>query len=85
MVSGAKARKVCNHSTTVDIIVIEWSSSRKLLESADDSGKVIVKRLRIKPDAKWASILYLTLGLEKKYCRLFLARMSDTCSLVLRP
>lgn len=54
MGSGAKVRKVCNHSTTVDIIAIEWSSSRRLVASADDSGKVIVKRLRIKPDGKWA-------------------------------
>lgn len=54
MVGGAKVRKVCNHSTTSDVIAIEWSSSRRLIASADDSGKIIVKRLRIKPDGKWA-------------------------------
>jgi len=54
MQHGARVRKVCNHSTTVDIIAIAWSSSRRLIASADDSAKIIVKRLRIKEDDKWA-------------------------------
>lgn len=65
MKSGARVRKVCNHSTTVDIIAIEWSSSCRLIASADDSGKVIVKRLRIKDDGKWAVYPLLDFRLEE--------------------
>ncbi|KAH9907804.1 hypothetical protein F4778DRAFT_447789 [Xylariomycetidae sp. FL2044] len=51
---GKRVRKVCNHSTTVDIVCIGWSKSRRFIASADDSGKIITKRLRIKEDGKWA-------------------------------
>ncbi|EHL01000.1 putative Vegetative incompatibility protein HET-E-1 [Glarea lozoyensis 74030] len=42
---GEKSRKVTNHSTSVSIIYIGWSTSSKYLVSADDSGRVIAKRL----------------------------------------
>lgn len=54
IMDGKRVRKVANHSTTVDIVCIEWSLSRRYLASADDSGKIILKRLRIKEDGKWA-------------------------------
>ncbi|KAI1110445.1 hypothetical protein F5Y14DRAFT_428823 [Nemania sp. NC0429] len=54
VIDGKRVRKVSNHSTTVDIICIGWSLSRRYLASADDSGKIILKRLRIKEDGKWA-------------------------------
>ncbi|PMD60278.1 uncharacterized protein K444DRAFT_722408 [Hyaloscypha bicolor E] len=42
---GERSRKVTNHSTSVSIIYIGWSASSKYLVSADDSGRVIAKRL----------------------------------------
>ncbi|KAI8949375.1 hypothetical protein F4801DRAFT_553398 [Xylaria longipes] len=54
IMDGKRVRKVANHSTTADVVCIEWSLSRRYLASADDSGKIIVKRLRIKEDGKWA-------------------------------
>lgn len=53
MVSGTRVRKVCNHFAT-DIVAIEWSASRRFIASADTTSKVIVKRLRIKENGKWA-------------------------------
>lgn len=43
--NGRKVRKVTNHSSSVSVIKLAWSSSEKYLASVDDSGKVIVKRL----------------------------------------
>ena len=54
MRNGKLVRKAYKHSSTVDITVLEWSSSQRFIASADDSGKVIAKRLRIKEDGKWA-------------------------------
>ena len=53
---GEKSRKVTNHSTSVSIICIGWSESSKYLVSADDSGRVIAKRLERPTTAKnrWA-------------------------------
>ncbi|CAI4215924.1 unnamed protein product [Parascedosporium putredinis] len=54
MSGGLRVRKVSIHSAHVDIVAIDWSSSRRFLASADDSGKVIAKRLKFKDDNKWA-------------------------------
>ncbi|KAM7215760.1 putative WD40 domain containing protein [Rhypophila decipiens] len=54
MTDGQVVRKAYKHSDTVEITVIEWSLSRRFIASADDSSKVMVKRLRIKEDDKWA-------------------------------
>ncbi|KAK0666749.1 putative WD40 domain-containing protein [Cercophora samala] len=51
---GKVVRKAYKHSASVDIVVLEWSASRRFIASADDSGKVIVKKLKIKDDGKWA-------------------------------
>jgi WD40 repeat protein len=53
---GEKSRKVTNHSASVSIIRIGWSASSKYLVSADDSGRVIAKRLERPTPAKnrWA-------------------------------
>lgn len=50
--TGERLRKVCNHSTAVDITIIEWSKSRRFIATADDSGRIMAKRLRIKDDGK---------------------------------
>ncbi|KAL9613168.1 MAG: hypothetical protein Q9167_002288 [Letrouitia subvulpina] len=53
-VKGERVRKVYGHSTAVSIIALEWSKSGKFLVSADDSGRVVCKRLEFKGVGKWA-------------------------------
>ncbi|KAI9888850.1 MAG: hypothetical protein M1814_006200 [Vezdaea aestivalis] len=43
---GEKVRKLLSHSSSVSVIKLAWSTSEKYFASADDSGKVIVKRLK---------------------------------------
>ncbi|KAI1259686.1 hypothetical protein F5Y18DRAFT_432995 [Xylariaceae sp. FL1019] len=62
---GKRLRKVCNYSATADIMKIEWSASRRFLVSADDSGKIVLKRLRIKDDGKWAVFPVLDIRVEE--------------------
>ncbi|TAQ83812.1 hypothetical protein B7494_g7860 [Chlorociboria aeruginascens] len=50
MEKGQKIRKLYSHSSVVSIIVLAWSLTGKVIASADDCGRVIVKRLR-KPGA----------------------------------
>ncbi|KAK0721186.1 hypothetical protein B0T21DRAFT_48645 [Apiosordaria backusii] len=54
MKDGAVVRKAYKHGATSEIVLIEWLHSRRFIASADDSSKVIVKRLKIKDDGKWA-------------------------------
>ncbi|KAL2131707.1 hypothetical protein VTI74DRAFT_4726 [Chaetomium olivicolor] len=54
MNKGKISRKVCSHGSNVDVVSLAWSPSGRFLVSADDMGKVIVKRLRLKEDGKWA-------------------------------
>ena len=54
IVDGRRVRKVTAYSATSDVVSIAWSGSRRYLASGDDSGKIFVKRLRIKEDGKWA-------------------------------
>ncbi|KAL9120855.1 MAG: hypothetical protein Q9187_002593 [Circinaria calcarea] len=42
---GKKVRKLFHHSSTVSVIKLAWSSSERYFASADDSGRVIAKRL----------------------------------------
>lgn len=65
MKRGGKVRKVASHSATVDIVAIEWSSSRRFIASADDSGKIMVKRLKIKEDGKWAVFRLFEVRIEE--------------------
>lgn len=51
---GAVVRKAYKHGNTSEVVAIEWSRSRRYIASADDSSKVVVKRLRVKEDGKWA-------------------------------
>lgn len=53
---GRKLRKIISHSSSVSIIKLAWSDSEKFLASADDSGRVIAKRLEPPTDrqGKWA-------------------------------
>ncbi|KAK4102353.1 hypothetical protein N658DRAFT_470033 [Parathielavia hyrcaniae] len=51
---GKVSRKVCNHGSNVDVVSLAWSPSGRFLVSGDDMGKIIVKKLRLKEDGKWA-------------------------------
>ena len=57
MKQGKKLRKLYAHSATVSIVTMAWSQSSKFIASADDCGRIIVKRLE-KPTrqaaAKWS-------------------------------
>lgn len=70
MVHGERVRKVCSHSSTVDIISINWSPSRRYMASADDSGKIIAKRLKLKEDKKWAVFAMFDLRVEEAISQL---------------
>lgn len=45
MKRGKKLRKLYAHSSTVSIVTMAWSQSSKFIASADDCGRVVVKRL----------------------------------------
>jgi WD40 repeat protein len=53
---GTKVRKISGHSSAVSVIRLAWSHSEKYLISADDSGRVIAKRLEppeVQDPKKW--------------------------------
>lgn len=70
MNDGQIVRKAYKHSVTVDIVTVEWSMSRRFIASADDSGKVIAKRLKIKDDGKWAVFLLFDLRIPEAVTQL---------------
>lgn len=53
---GSKVRKVTSHDSSVSVIKLAWSTSRRYIVSADDSGRIVAKRLRppSKETIKWA-------------------------------
>ena len=57
LATAQKVRKLYGHTSTVAVIELSWSLSLKYIVSADDSGRVIAKRLeKPSPQApkKWA-------------------------------
>lgn len=42
---GTKVKKIISHDSSVSVIKLAWSPSQRYLASADDSGRIIVKRL----------------------------------------
>jgi WD40 repeat protein len=54
--TGGKIRKLYGHSTVAAITQLAWSTSRIFIASADDCGRVVVKRLRPPTvhNASWA-------------------------------
>ncbi|PMD13592.1 NACHT and WD domain protein [Hyaloscypha hepaticicola] len=91
MATGEKIRRLYGHSTVVSIVEMAWSTSSKFIASADDCGRVIVKRLR-KPSGQltsWAvypvldfrpgqAILQLLFSSSEEY----LLASSSICALV---
>jgi WD40 repeat protein len=75
--TGTKARKLFNHSSSSAVIKLVWSDSDKYLASADDSGRIIAKRLE-PPNAaksKWAVFPLLDFRIEEAVeCFLFSPR-----------
>ena len=51
---GRKLRKVSAHSTHSSIIIIAWSKSGRFIVSSDDSGRILAKRLELKPNDTFA-------------------------------
>lgn len=82
MKSGVRVRKVTNHSKVVDIVAIHWSPSRRFIASVDDSGKVIVKRLRIKDDDTWAVYPVFELRVSEEGLSQLLFSLDETFLLV---
>lgn len=67
MDDGTKIRKLTSHSSGASIIKLGWSASEKYFASADDSGRVIVKRLSppsIDAPRKWAVFAVCDIRLE---------------------
>ena len=64
MRDGKKIKKLCTHAPIADIIVLGWSPSRRYVASADDLGRIMLKRLRIKDDGKWAVYAIFDLHLD---------------------
>ena len=68
MKRGKKLRKLYAHSPTVSIVTMAWSQSSKFIASADDCGRVIVKRLE-KPTrqapTKWSVYPMLNIRMEE--------------------
>jgi WD40 repeat protein len=53
MSDGERVRKVYSHSLTVSVIALAWSPSGRYMVSADDSSRIICKRLE-RRESKWA-------------------------------
>lgn len=82
MKSGVRVRKVTNHSKVVNIVAIHWSPSRRFIASVDDSGRVIVKRLRIKDDDTWAVYPVFELRVSEEGLSQLLFSLDETFLLV---
>lgn len=50
---GKKIRKVYSHASTSSVVILAWSRSGRYIISADDSGRVVAKRLEVKEAGKW--------------------------------
>jgi WD40 repeat protein len=55
MDTGKQHRKLYTHSSSVSVIEMAWSRNQKYIGSADDSGRLIAKRLEkpVNGQAKW--------------------------------
>ncbi|KAL9111328.1 MAG: hypothetical protein Q9227_004205 [Pyrenula ochraceoflavens] len=60
---GKRLRKVYGHSASSAVLLLAWSNSGRYMASADDSARVIVKRLEVKERDKWAVFAVLDLNL----------------------
>ncbi|KAK3370531.1 hypothetical protein B0H63DRAFT_317889 [Podospora didyma] len=53
--NGSKLRKAYSHANGSSVIALAWSPDGKYIASADDNGRILVKRLESKDeDGKWA-------------------------------
>lgn len=80
---GTKARKLSSHSPSASIVKLAWSISEKYLASADDSGRVIAKRLepptRVKD--RWAVFPLFDMRIDEAVEHLLLS-LSDEFLLI---
>lgn len=72
---GNKVRKLISHSSSVSIIKLAWSISERYFASADDSGRVIAKRLEppISGKSKWAVFPLFDMRMEEAVEHLLLS------------
>lgn len=96
MADGSKIRKLITHSSSASVIKLGWSHSDKYFASADDSGRVIVKRLEppsLQAPRKWAVFASCDLRLEEpvhqflfslKDDYLLISSLSSACLIALK-
>lgn len=82
MAKGKIARRVCSHGALVDVVSLTWSTSGRYLVSGDDMGKIIVKRLRLKEDGKWAVFPVLETRIAGAVAEQFLFNMDESLLLI---
>lgn len=68
--TGKRLRKVYNHSSPGDVLVLSWSKSGRYMASCDEFGLVIAKRLQVKEEGKWAVFAVLETSLEENALQL---------------
>lgn len=64
-IEGQKVRKLYNHALSSSVIALNWAHSGRYVVSADDSGRIISKRLEIKADGKWSVFPVLDIRLDE--------------------
>lgn len=72
MQSKGRSCEECSHSSTSSVIALVWSVSGKYIVSADDSGRIIAKRLEVKELSKWGVFGALDLRLDEPVQQLLL-------------
>ncbi|KAF2746734.1 hypothetical protein M011DRAFT_487132 [Sporormia fimetaria CBS 119925] len=64
-VTGKGVRKVYGHAATSAVLKLYWSDSGRFIASSDDSARVIVKRLAVKEEGKWAVFPVLDVRIDE--------------------
>jgi WD40 repeat protein/pimeloyl-ACP methyl ester carboxylesterase len=72
--TGKRLRKVYNHSSPGDVVVLSWSPSGKYIVSCDELGQVIVKRLQLKEEGRWAVFAVFETNLKENALQLLFSR-----------
>lgn len=64
-VDGKRVRKVFMHPSSMAVVKLSWSASGRYMVSCDESAFLVVKRLQLKDDGKWAVFPVLDRRLEE--------------------
>lgn len=71
-VKGTKLRRVYSHTSTYSVITFTWSGSGKYMVSADESGRIIAKRLETRKPGKWSIFAAFDLRVDEPVQQLLL-------------